>query len=524
LKQFRTCLQTCLEIISDNIFIELVIHQRPKAFDMFEYAAVYLFKQWYHKKHSLIIEEIKYLNIVGKFNRRLSLTLQNDNDDIEVNIEQRDKNLQHQIRVRELLFDNNNELFDILMNILPDISRNELDFIEMILPWYESYIFFEHSYIDSTLDEKFLYFYQQIIQCLKSNEYKRSLSLIENNEILLTTIHHRFYLGICTMAMGIHVNCDENECTEAKDLLELYLSRYIIFINYFLNKNPDNSFNNFVCLTGIITYLINYTLIIDNDNNKQLLIDLFSIILHENFYMNISINWSTYETILIDSIICYLIIYCFDNRLLIEQIIQINNNYIQKFDNLIQQSQKSGNYRIAIMSQLLLLILTSSTKTENLTKKLFLLCINYIEKSLENIHSYHYNRIPMSIFFKSLIQIVKYEYIQEIINKKYLNLFLNVIMNYEKKYLYENKIYRECTIITFNILWSLSFNENIKKILKQISQNFFDFIKKINKNTNENTVKQTTCGLLYNLDQLDLSPVSLEIVLSLILTKSSRMY
>jgi len=130
----------------------------------------------------------------------------------------------------------------------------------------------------------------------------------------------------------------------------------------------------------------------------------------------------------------------------------------------------------------------------------------------------------MSIFFKSLIQIVKYEYIQEIINKKYLNLFLNVIMNYEKKYLYENKIYRECTIITFNILWSLSFNENIKKILKKISQNFFDFIKKINKNTNENTVKQTTCGLLYNLDQLDLSPVSLEIVLSLILTKSSRMY
>ncbi|CAF3952855.1 unnamed protein product, partial [Rotaria sordida] len=114
--------------------------------------------------------------------------------------------------VRELLFDNNKELFDILMKILPNMNKNEFDFIEMILPWYESYIFFEHSYIDSTLDEKFLYFNHQIIQCLNSNEYKQSILLIENNQTMIITVYHRFYLGICTMAMGIHVNCDENEC------------------------------------------------------------------------------------------------------------------------------------------------------------------------------------------------------------------------------------------------------------------------------------------------------------------------
>ena len=108
----------------------------------------------------------------------MSLTLQNDNDDSDPIVdetEQTQNNLEHQRRVRELLFDHNNDLFDILMKILPSVSGNELDFIEMILPWYESYIFFEHSYIDSTLDEKFLYFYQQMMQCLKSDEYKRSL-------------------------------------------------------------------------------------------------------------------------------------------------------------------------------------------------------------------------------------------------------------------------------------------------------------------------------------------------------------
>jgi len=118
----------------------------------------------------------------------------------------------------------------------------------------------------------------------------------------------------------------------------------------------------------------------------------------------------------------------------------------------------------------------------------------------------------MSIFFKSLIQIVKYEYIQEIIHKQYLNLFINIIINYEKKNLYNNIIYRESTMITISILWSLSFNENIKKKFKQIEQSFFDIIRKINVNTNEISVKQATCGLLYNLDRLDLSQVSFRII------------
>ena len=511
LQQLGTCLQSCLSVTSDNTFLNIVINRRPEAFDMFEYTAAYLFKQWDHQKRSLVVEQLNYLTIVGIFNRRIALTLQNDNDDtnsIEEDNEQTKNNLEHQRRVRELFFDKNNDLFDILMKILPTTSENELDFIEMILPWYESYIFFEHSYIDSTLDEKFLYFYQQIIQCLKSNGYERSLVLIDNHQTMITTVRHRFYLGICTMAMGIHVNCDENECGESKDLLELYLPRYITFIHYFLTENQENSLNSLACVTGIITYLVNYTLIIDNDHNQQLLIDLFSILLHENFYMNIRINWSTYETILIDSTICYLIIYCFDNRLVVQKLLRTNENYIKILENLIDKAQTYGNRRIAIMSQLFLLILTSCTKNEELSQKFFLLCLTYIQMSLENIHSYHYNRIPMSMFFKSLIHIIKYEYIQEIIAKHYLNLFTDVIINYEKNNLHENIIYRECTMITFTILWSLSFNEHIKKLLKQYEQSFFGIIQKINTNTNEMSVKQATCGLLYNLDRLDISRVS----------------
>jgi hypothetical protein len=306
------------------------------------------------------------------------------------------------------------------------------------------------------------------------------------------------------MAMGIHVNCDETECHQAKNILEVYLSRYIIFLHSFVIQNEENSYNNFVCLTGILTYLVNYTLIIDHDYNQQLLMDLFSLILQEKFYFNIKINWSTYETILIDSIICYLILYCFDNRILIQQILRTNENYIPKFENLIKQAQISGNRRIAIMSQLFLLILTSSTKLDDLTEKLFYSCINYIHISSENIHSYHYNRIPMSIFLKSLIQIVKYEYIQEIIRNQYLNLFINIIINYEKNNLYDC----ECTIVTLSILWTLSFNDNIKRILKQMEQSFFEVIRKINTNMNEMSVKQATGGLLYNLDRLDVSKVS----------------
>ncbi|CAF3557092.1 unnamed protein product [Rotaria socialis] len=513
LQKLGTCLQSCLAVASDNIFLNLVINQRPQAFDMFEYVAAYLFKQWYFQNRTLIVEELNFLTVVGTFNRRLALTLQNDNDDIDGIDEQNSftkNNLEHHRHVRELLFDNYSEIFEILIKILPYMNRNESDFVDMILPWYESYMFFEHSYVDSRLDEKFLYFNQKIIECLKSDEYKQNLLSINNNQTMIITALHRFYIGTCTMAMGIHVNCDENESDDdAKNLLELYLSYYINFIQYFSSQIQENSLNNLVCLTGIITYVVNYTLVIDNDNNRKLLFDLFSIILHENFYMNICIHWSTYETILFDSIICYLIIYCFDNMLLIQDLLRTDNNYIRKLETLIEQAQACGNRRISIMAQLFLLIITSATKNEDLTEKLFLSSLNYIQISLQNVRSYHYSRIPMSLFFKSLIHIVKYDYIQEIIQEQYLNLFTSVLTNYDRKNLYDNNIYRESTIITLSILWSISFDENIKKILAETEQDFFDILKKINLNTNEVSVKQATCGLLYNLDRLDLSQYSL---------------
>ncbi|CAF1081777.1 unnamed protein product [Adineta ricciae] len=203
-----------------------------------------------------------------------------------------------------------------------------------------------------------------------------------------------------------------------------------------------------------------------------------------------------------DSVICYLIIYCYDDRLLVAEMIRTDKNYVKKLEHLIDQAQNAGNRRIAIMTQLFLLILTSCTKNYDLAEKFFLLCLTYIQMSLDNTQSYHYNRIPMSLFFKSILHIMKYEPIQEIIAQHYLNLFTDILINYEKKCLHENIIYRECAMIACTILWSLSFNENIRKQLKHCDKDFFDVLQAINTNTNESTVKQATCGLLYNLNRL----------------------
>lgn len=508
LQQLGGCLQLCLAVPSDNTFLNLVINRHAQAFDMFEYVAASLFKQWYHYKRVLVLDQLTYLTLVGILNRRVALSLQNDNDVTDEDTEQSRNNLEHHQRARELLFDHDQDLIDLLMQILPTISENDFDFIEMILPWYEAYIYFEHSYIDSTLDERFLVFYRQIIQCLKSDQYERSLVLIENHTTMITTVRHRFYLGVCTMAMGVHVNCDDNECEEAKNLLELYLPRYISFIHCFLIQDAEHSSNTLACLTGIITFVVNYTLVIDNENNRQLLLDLFTLTLRDHYYSNIRLNWSTYETILFDSTISYLIIYCFDDRQIVRDLLQNHNHYLKSFEQLIDQAQTFGNQRIAIMSQLLLLIFTSCVKNEDLTERLFLSCLTYIEMSLDNPHSYHYNRIPMSMFFKSLVHIVKYDYIQEIIRRQFWDLFIQMIINYEKNDLHPNAIYRECVMITLNILWTLSFNEQAKKCLKQMEQTFSETIEQINRQSSEPLVKQSTCGLLFNLDRLNLSRVS----------------
>lgn len=510
LEKLSICLKSCLSVSLDITLLNLVNNQRPEAFDLFECIATHLFKQWYSQNRAFTDEQLSYLTTVGRFNRRLALTLQNDNTDMDEENEESETaktHLENHVRVRELIFDLNNETYEILMEILPTMNKNEPNFIEMILPWYESYIFFERSYIDSTLDEKFLYFNQQIMKCLQSDDYKQCILSIDNTQTKMLTALHRFYIGICTMAMGVHVNCDTNECEDAKNLLEVYLLHYNNFINYFTTQKQYNSINSMACLTGIVTFLVNYTLVINNTNNRQLLIDLFSIILHEDFYTSISNCWSTYETVLIDSIVCYLIVYCFDDVLLIQNLLTTNEDYVSKLENLIEQAQACGNRRISIMTQLLLLILASSTTQKDLIQKLFLVCLNYIQISLQNVHSYHYNRIPMSLFFRSLTHIVKYDYIQEMIEAQYLELFTDIIINYERKRLYSNAIYDACTMSTLTILWSLSFNENIKKALKKNEKEFFNIIQHINETSHEAPIKQVTCGLLYNLDQLDLSEV-----------------
>lgn len=511
LQQLGTCLQACLALTSENVFLNAVIHRRPKAFDMFECVAAHLFKLWNQQKRPLVDEQSTYLTIVGAFNRRLALTLQNDNDDpysVDDDSERKNHDLEHQKRVRELLFDHNNGLFDVLMALLPTVSEHDPTAIEMVLPWYEAYIFFEHSYIDSTLDERFLYFYERIIERLQSSEYQRSLLTFEQSQLSITSVRHRFYLGVCNLAMGTHVNCDENECEEAKNLLELHLPRYITFVHHFLADNHANSVNSIASVAGIVAYLVNYTLMIDNENNRQMLMDLFAIVLHEGFYANIRVNWATYETILFDSTICYLIIYCFDNRLLVRQMLGVDEHHTAKLEHLIDAAQNAGNRRIAIMTELLLLVFSSCTGNDALSQKLFRQCLKYMQLSLENAHSYHYNRIPMSLFFKSVVHSVKNAPIQELVAAQYLHLFTSVIVDLERSHLAENTIYRESAMITVAILWSLSFNENVRKLLKQCEQIFFDVIQNINSTTTEMPVKQATCGLLYNLERLKFEQVS----------------
>ena len=507
-EKLNECLQGSLAMISDKNFLNLIVHRRVRLFDLFEHIARNLFDQWSKKKRSFLVEETSFLTLLGSVHRRLTLILQNDNDG---NSEQLNVNLHLQQHVQKLLFGENRETFEFLLEILPNISEHDFDLIEMVIPWYEAYIHFEHSYVDTNLDEDFLRFNQQIIPCLRSHNYERSLVLMENQTKTMITARHRFYLGMCTMAMGVHVNSDENECDEAKRILEIYLPRYISFIHHFLLENSHLTSNNLSCLTGIITYLVNYTLIINNDHHRQLLKDLFSLCLCEEYYPLIRRYWSTYETILLDSIICYLIIYCYDDQVVVKQLLENVDDYVELFEKLIEQSEKNSNRRITILSKLFLLILLNSNKQETLTKTLVKSCLNCIETALKNISTYHYNRIPMSMFFKSLMQIVKHEYIQELILENYFDLFIETIRNYENFHLNDNPIYHESVIILWNILWSISFHERVKKRFQQLDEQFLDIILSTNINARDVSIKQSTCGLLYNLDRLDFTQVKVRL-------------
>ncbi|CAF1240721.1 unnamed protein product [Didymodactylos carnosus] len=463
-KQLNDFINACLNLTSDAVFLYLL---KRTAFQLIEYVGGYLLKEWHKERINFNDEKLKFLNNVGLLNIKIALSLQL-NADVDL--------------VKTLVFFNdNNDVFNILISILINIHDLDGKLLENIHSIFDAISHFEHNCFSRETENKFLLLNNEIEKILLSDEYEQYLRELATIDLQNVTPKHVFYIGTCTFSMGIHLSCKTIDKTNNKEsLIEHYLPIYRdILINYSKNQNS----NSLYCVIGIITYLINYALV-NMDQHKrdeELLVSLLTIVLDEQYYSSISSTWINNQTILIDRILSYILVDSVDNDHIIRQAIKDNNNF--------SKLSSTSNIGINTMMNVLLTInLTISTLT--MVEKL----IGYIKSAFVNC-----NNVP-TILLNTFLQIAKLPHVQQIIasTEDKLQLFIHIAKYYGEL---NDVLYRPTAAAAYHILWALSFHDHIKTQLKKNTEFKLTLYQLYDINNTNEQLTYIITQLLQNLDE-----------------------
>ncbi|CAF4578157.1 unnamed protein product, partial [Didymodactylos carnosus] len=118
-------------------------------------------KKWYYEKIDLDNEQLDFLKNVGLLNIKIALTLQ-IKPDVEL------------VKIL-IFFGDNDDIFNILIDILNTINDIDEKFLENIRFIFDAISHFEHGHFNRKTENKFLLLNDEIKSILSSDEYEQCL-------------------------------------------------------------------------------------------------------------------------------------------------------------------------------------------------------------------------------------------------------------------------------------------------------------------------------------------------------------
>ncbi|CAF1287187.1 unnamed protein product [Didymodactylos carnosus] len=404
------------------------------------------------------------------------------------------------------------KVFNNIFLHMDNFNENNL-YLNNISLWLDTLAYFEHEHSSFTIVQQYFISLNRIIsEFVMSGTYKNYLiKLTKTNVDNEISPKQLFYISSCSLSMGVHLYSQfDMEVVFNEKQFNLLIPSYREFIIESVKNIHQWSHNYLSCVTNILVlstfsncHSCTSNLIQFFQHDCAYFQALIDILHYEPIRENIVSSWSNMETILIDTIISFLMI-CIHG---------LNGDIIcllrkLSLPDICLPLIEAKFDRICITTYgILAEILTDDDLTklvfgEHVCDVIFIFLQSAYQNSKQT-----YKGVPITMILKGLVSLSKNDLIQEIFSKsdEKLNLFLEMTDKYP---------------VVYDILWAFSFNSIIKQKLKQ-NEIFIDKINKLRNTLNhDNVTRKMICGILWNLGYKDedsnngMRPIKFDIMIS----------
>ncbi|CAF1022810.1 unnamed protein product [Adineta ricciae] len=396
-----------------------------------------------------------------------------------------------------LILPKNTDLIDRIFNEIEQIKNPNDSYLSLLSRYFDNLSYFVHEYAQFVTLPIMVHLFQHIGQhYILSDQYKTYLTELGQKQISqsIFTAQQLFYIKTCSFLFRMYV-CSKLEKLPFRgdDLLRRYGEDYIQIILTHSSSVASWSGELLTCIAHLNDFLCACCWWGNDDeiyieymtSSQQLFYDyiqgLNAVISEKRIHESISTQWSNDETILIDSTLIFLLgalkqlkdLSCF-----IRTETMLSNT-------MLVIAQKSYYDRISLCAYGILAEILSDEQlkelqiTANISEFFF-----RILKYAWNDPTRRCKRIPIPELLNGFLTLSKNDAIQQkTADSNNIQLFLDMCDQYP---------------VAYNIIWALSFNEDIKVRLLS-NRAFMDKLGLLKENTENDKMRNTISGILWNL-------------------------
>ncbi|UJR22645.1 hypothetical protein I4U23_025685 [Adineta vaga] len=424
---------------------------------------------------------VTLLHSLALFNKNLIYHYDNIDDDIKANL---------------LLPDT----IDVVNDIFEQIDRNKDEndpFIYIVNLWFDNLSFFvyEHSQFDTSpiishineyfgknylMTEQFLFYLIQLLQT------KLPQSIFTNKQL--------FYIRTCSFSLSSYLTAKPQVFPlTSREIMNYIGNDFVRIIDIHSHIIEMWSEQLLTCLTHLIGFVSaccwwggeNITQVCSLFSSEQVVCSYISalirIISYKPFHERIQARWTTTETILMD---CCL--FSLKNVAQVQDLIWFFRSKISLPDTLLTIAGLSVHDKICLRAYVILgeILCNERLKDLQITDNLSEFFYVMLEQAKQN-STKKYKEIPIVHLLRSFSTLSKIDAIQQKtadLNK--ISLFIEMSDHYP---------------IAFDILWALSFNQDIQQQLRS-NITFMTKLLRLAKECDNEKMRKMTHGILWNLE------------------------
>ncbi|CAF3330554.1 unnamed protein product [Rotaria socialis] len=396
-----------------------------------------------------------------------------------------------------LLLPNTTDQIDSIFDRIKQSKHDNDPFISFASLWFDNLSFFVHEFPRAGHSPTLVHMNHYITgHFILSDTFKCYITQLSNLQLSpsIFTSKQLFYMKTCPLALGVYFYTNPKIFDYTLDeILEHIGNEYLKLIQNQTHSVEFWSKELLGCISCLISCMRSL-LWWDGENGTKLKLlfstekalcayiqDMIRIVDYKDYYAHVMTHWINDETIILDSALLFLM-----NIVQSQNINWFFRSMTQLPDILLQVAETCAYYRICLCAYGLLSEILTDDHLKALTfpDDIRILVLKMIEQAWHS-PTKKYKQIPIIYFLRGFANISKNDYVQKkMAESRKISLFVEMCDEYP---------------IVYEIIWALSFNQDIQKQLLSNSP-FMIKIKQASQQHDDEQMRKTIHGIVWNLE------------------------